>query len=88
MADPDPRSWRTVTVAAVGAVAREPALWATALRQARRSVPRRWWRRRPYLPVPSAAYLRFRLETQYGQSGPVAAEDVVTFLRWCRDADR
>ncbi len=70
------------------AVVRVPSLWPTALRQAARAVPRRWWRHRPHLPVPSADYLRFRMETQYGATGPVAGEDVVTFLRWCRDADR
>jgi hypothetical protein len=74
--------------AAAVAVVRVPSLWPTALRQARRAVPRRWWARRPYLPVPSSEYLRFRLETQYGTGGAVAGEDVVTFLRWCRDADR
>jgi hypothetical protein len=74
--------------AAAAAVLRVPSLWPTALRQGRRAVPRRWWARRPYLPVPSADYLRFRLETQYGHRGEVAGEDVVTFLRWCRDADR
>jgi hypothetical protein len=73
---------------AAAAVLREPSLWPTALRQARRAVPRRWWTRRPRLPVPSADYLRFRLETQYGHRGAVAGEDVVTFLRWCRDSDR
>jgi len=75
---------RTATVAVV----RTPTLWLTALRQARRMVPRAWWRQAPFLPVPSRAYLRFRLETQYGGSGAVASEDVITFLRWCRDADR
>jgi hypothetical protein len=73
---------------AAAALWRVPSLWPTALRQGWRAVPRRWWARRPYLPVPSADYLRFRLETQYGHRGGVEGEDVVTFLRWCRDADR
>ena len=30
------------------------------------SCPRGWWRRPPFLPVPTARYLAFRLETAYG----------------------
>ena len=44
-----------------------------------------WWRSSPYLPLPDAAYLRFRLQTAYGDPdrdpSPV---DVVTYLHWCR----
>src|SRR5690349_23735953 len=54
--------------AAVGAVARRPRLWPVAVRQWRRTTPPGWWRRRPFLPVPSGEYLRFRLLTQYGDS--------------------
>ena len=36
------------------------------LRQLRRSARRDWWRRPPFLPVPSADYVCFRLITQYG----------------------
>jgi hypothetical protein len=59
----------------VGAVAARPRLWPTALRQARRLVPSRWWARAPFVPVPDRDYLRFRLTTQYG--------DVVSYLAWC-----
>lgn len=80
------RRWRTAVVLAV--VAR-PRLWATALRQWARLVPRRWWTRRPWLPVPAAEYLEFRLVTQYGGepgSGrpAVVPRDVVDYLEWCR----
>ncbi len=73
---------------AVGAVLRRPDLWPTALVQAVRLAPRGWWRRAPHLPVPSADYLRFRMLTQYGGEGTVAdarAEDLVTYLEWCRE---
>ena len=71
------------------AVALRPRLWGTALRQWARLVPRRWWTRRPWLPVPAADYLEFRLVTQYGgEPGggrpPVEARDVVDYLEWCR----
>ena len=72
----------------VRAVAARPSLWPTALRQLARMTPPRWWTRRPFLPVPDADYLRFRLETQYGfqpGSGDVMAPaDVVVYLRWCQ----
>ena len=72
-------------VPAARAVAGHPELWLTALRQLRLLTPDRWWRRAPFLPVPDAAYLRFRMETAYGDGGHAPeAHDVVTYLRWCR----
>ena len=69
----------------VAAVVRRPRLWPVAARQWRRTVPDGWWRRRPYLPVPTAEYLRFRLLTQYGDSQARASPaDVVNYLQWCR----
>jgi hypothetical protein len=67
------------------AVAKHPRLWPVAVRQWRRTTPPGWWRRRPYLPVPSRDYLRFRLLTQYGDSDARATPaDVVNYLAWCR----
>ncbi|MEZ5295741.1 MAG: hypothetical protein R2697_05545 [Ilumatobacteraceae bacterium] len=73
----------------VWAVARRPDLWATAVRQARRTAPAGWWRRRPFLPVPGGEYLEFRLQTQYGDAHaePVPA-DTISYLEWCRSWDR
>jgi hypothetical protein len=75
-----------VSVLRIGlAVARHPSLWPVAMRQWRRTTPPRWWRRRPFLPVPSAEYLRFRLLTQYGDPrARVDGADVVNYLAWCR----
>lgn len=71
------------------AVARRPSLWPTALRQARRLVPPRWWTRAPRLPLPSRPYLHFRSLTQYGDAEQVAeADDVVAYLRWCAAWDK
>ena len=73
----------------VGAVARRPDLWSTALRQARRTAPSGWWRRRPFLPVPTKEYLAFRTLTQYGEiDRSPRPEDVVEYLTWCREWDR
>ena len=73
-------------VAAAAAVARHPSLWPTAVRQALVLAAPGWWRRRPFLPLPSPDYLRFRLQTAYGGDGDRAPEpdDLVTYLRWCR----
>jgi hypothetical protein len=77
----------------VGALVVRPHLWWVAVRQFGRAVPRRWWTRFPFLPLPSVDYLRFRLKTAYGGDGSVMttgrpgedlAEDVVAWLEWCR----
>jgi hypothetical protein len=71
------------------AVAKHPSLWLTALRQVRRTAPTAWWRRAPFLPVPSGHYLRFRMQTQYGDTDvPPAPDDVLNYLRWCREWNR
>ena len=72
----------------IGAVLMHPSLWPTALGQLGRMIPRSWWRRAPYLPIPDGDYLRFRLVTQYGATGPMDPDDVVIFLRWCRSTGR
>ncbi len=67
------------------AVARRPALWSTAVRQMRRTTAPGWWKRRPYLPVPSGSYIEFRLVTQYGDAGHAwDPDDVLNYLRWCK----
>jgi hypothetical protein len=70
-------------------VLRHPDLWTTAIRQAWRMAPVRWWRRRPPLPLPAPDYLGFRMLTQYGDAAhaPVP-RDVVNYLRWCRAWER
>lgn len=74
--------WREVIIA----VLKQPGLWITALTMVFRLATPGWWRRAPFLPLPDEAYLRFRLETQYGSSGTAEPDDVITYLRWCRSA--
>ena len=49
---------------------------------------RGWWRRPPFLPVPSRAYLDWRLGTVYGTGNEEAAREdwpnVRRFLLWRR----
>lgn len=67
------------------ALARHPSLWATALRQILVLARPGWWRTRPFLPLPDPVYLRFRVQTAYGDPHrePEPA-DVITYLHWCR----
>jgi hypothetical protein len=71
------------------AVLARPSLWAVALRTWRRTTPARWWAGAPFLPVPSSAYLRFRLVTQYGRNdADIVPGDVLNYLAWCKRQDR
>ena len=51
----------------------------------RRTAPPGWWKKRPFLPVPSGEYLRFRLLTQYGDADHRwETGDVIRYLDWCK----
>ena len=70
-------------------VASRPGLWLTALRELRAFTPRRWWGRRPFVPLPDPALMRFRMVTAYGDpEAAFEADDLVTWLEWCRDWHR
>ena len=45
----------------------------------------RWYRRPPFLPLPSKAFMRWRMETAYGQNGTVPSGDLERYLRWGSD---
>jgi hypothetical protein len=64
-----------------------PRLWSTAVRVWARATPTRWWEQAPHLPVPDRHYLRFRLDTAYGPGAAPAPDDLVAYLRWCRERD-
>ena len=72
-----------IPLALIGAVARRPRLWPAAFRQLRALTPRRWWTRRPFLPVPDRDWLRFRMTTAYGDGdAPIDVDDFLTWLAW------
>ena len=75
--------WMTTTALAV---ARYPSLWPVAITQLWRLRRKKWWATAPFLPVPDAGYLHFRMVTAYGGDGshPPEPADVVTYLHWCR----
>jgi hypothetical protein len=75
-----------VAVAAGRAVAPRPTLWPAAVATVMATARRGWWRRPPFVPVPSADYVAFRMLTQYGDPDAVPpADDVVRYLEWSRD---
>ncbi|OGU01494.1 MAG: hypothetical protein A2085_01705 [Gemmatimonadetes bacterium GWC2_71_10] len=50
---------------------------------------RQWYRRPPFLPLPPAEYLAWRLYTAYGDERAVPpVEDVLRFARWRRHITR
>jgi hypothetical protein len=70
---------------AVAAVLAHPRLWTTAVRQVLVLAAPGWWRRAPFLPLPDPGYLRFRLQTAYGDPAREPdPTDVITYLHWCR----
>lgn len=66
-------------------LARRPDLWITGLIQVVRLAVPGWWRRWPPLPRPDPDYLRFRLQTQYGdEERDPDPSDLVAYLNWCK----
>lgn len=60
-----------------------PPLGADLVRVAWRFRRRAWWRRAPFLPVPSMPYVRWRMQTAYGDPDALpSADDVVRYARW------
>jgi hypothetical protein len=44
---------------------------------------RGWYRRPPFIPLPDADYVRWRMHTAYGHDGVVPpASDVIRYARW------
>lgn len=74
----------SVSRSAVRVLAR-PDLWWIAIVQVFRLAAPGWWKRWPPLPVADRNYLRFRLQTQYGDADRIPEpDDVVSYLEWCR----
>ncbi len=70
---------------ATAAVLVRPGLWWTALVVLARLARPGWWRHPPFLPLPDPAWLRFRLQTMYGDPDhEPEPTDLVAYLRWCR----
>lgn len=66
---------------------RHPVTGVALLRVGWRFRRRGWWRRVPFLPLPSRDYVRWRLHTAYGDADAVPpAGDIVRYARWATTA--
>ncbi len=67
-------TWRGLT---------NPRTAAALVRVGWRFRARDWYRRFPFLPLPSREYMRWRMYTAYGDERAVPpADDVVRYARW------
>lgn len=80
------RSWTALGLALFGRaivnprIAWELASLAWAMRR------RGWYRTPPFLPLPPVEYVRWRMDTAYGDENAVPpVRDVLRFARWRRD---
>lgn len=65
---------------------RRPALLPALLGAAWAFRARDWYRRPPFLPLPSRRYLRWRMETAYGDPDATPpADELARFLIWARE---
>ena len=75
--------WLRVALTLALRAAVRPGLAADLLRVAWRFRARGWYRRPPFLPLPPAEYVRWRMHTAYGDEDAVPpAEDVERYARW------
>lgn len=66
-----------------GQALRHPRMIPHLLRAAWAFRARRWWSRPPFLPLPPESYLRWRLETAYGDADArPSARELYRYLSW------
>lgn len=66
-----------------GIALRDPSLVPTLLGAAWRFRARHWYRRAPFLPLPPADYVEWRLHTAYGDAGAEPrADELARYVRW------
>ena len=76
-------SWTQLTMRLTARALLNPSLALALVRVAWRFRRRGWVTRFPFLPVPDAAYVQWRMYTAYGDAHAVPpAEDVVRYARW------
>lgn len=76
-------SWPALMLTLAARSAMNPAVGIALLRVAWRFRRRGWMLRFPFLPLPDAAYMRWRMYTAYGdEHAAPPAEDVIRYARW------
>jgi hypothetical protein len=78
-------SWARLTLALVARAVLRPRLALDLVSTVWAFRRRGWYRRPPFLPLPPAEYLRWRMYTAYGDERAIPpVEDVVRFAQWRR----
>jgi hypothetical protein len=79
-------TWARLSLALALRSVVNPALAVNLLRVAWRFRTRDWYRRAPFLPLPDATYVRWRMYTAYGDfdAVPTPAE-VERYVRWAKE---
>lgn len=76
-------SWPGLALTLAWRGIKNPATGLALLRVGWRFRRRDWYRRFPFMPVPDATYVKWRMYTAYGDEGIVPpANDVVRYARW------
>lgn len=84
-----PTSWTTLVLRLALRGMLSPRLGVDLLRAGWAFRRRDWWRQAPFLPLPDRAYLRWRMDTAYGDPGAIPPPgDVISFVRWRRETMR
>lgn len=80
-----PAGWSGLVARLAGRALVNPATALDLLTLAWAFRRRGWWREPPFLPVPDATYVDWRLHTAYGAERELPPiEDVLRFARWRR----
>lgn len=75
--------WGALLLGLAVRAATSPSLARDLLRLTWAFRSRRWFLRPPFLPIPSGAYMRWRMYTAYGDERAVPpVQDVIRYARW------
>ena len=78
-------TWTSLALSLTAHAVVNPRVAADLLTMAWAFRRRDWYRRAPFLPVPPAEYIRWRMHTAYGDEHAVPPlKDVLRFARWRR----
>jgi len=76
-------TWTRLTFQLAARAVVNPPLAVDLMRVAWRFRADGWYRRPPFLPLPSRKYVRWRMHTAYGEYDAVPpAADVIRYARW------
>lgn len=80
-------NWERLSLALALRSVMHPTLAVDLVRVAWRFRAREWYRRAPFLPLPDATYLKWRMYTAYGDFDAVPSpEEVERYVRWAATA--